>query len=196
MEAINVLLALLLAAAGIGALYAVWRKRLRQRAAAHWGGWGLLTASLYFWVLGTGLEFGLVLGSLVPALAAWSLVWFNADLPKGGERSKQAAARKEPEVIAGPTAGSALRRWSPWLRHGVLFILAVPFAAVVTAVVTIAISDLLPWSQLNRDVLVSVLMPVLWGVAAAWLCADEKLLRPLLVLAVSGLLSAIAVFGF
>ena len=78
--------------------------------------------------------------------------------------------------------------------HVAIFLVAVPLAAVASTLVSIAVSSLLPWNEIDRAVLPLFAAPVIWGCVAFWTCADPKLWRPALGLIAFGGFSAAALF--
>ena len=79
-----------------------------------------------------------------------------------------------------------------WLRHSGLFLLSVPAAGLITLLLSAALVLALPWSLPAQAAVAIFVYPVLWGGLSAWVCAQERLLKPTLVsaglLACSGLL--------
>lgn len=187
---VHAVAALALTAAGVAVLYAVWRGRLAARGGWRLLGWGALAAALVPWTSALGLEFGVTAALLMPPVAAWAFVF----LSPGSTKRRRRTRAEEPGPASSPDGGPARGRALRWLRHGLLFVLAVPGAGAAATAASIALVWLLPWTEPNRIALVIFLMPVLWGAAAAWLCADDRLARPLSVVAGGGLLSAWAVW--
>lgn len=170
------LLAWLATAAGLLLLYLSWR---RLFAGATWprvAGWALLSLAGVAWCLDSGPEFGAVYAVSVPSLGALGLiVWHWRSSPPRNSRN---SSGERPVLAGSGMAGSAA-----WRRHGSLFLLAVPFAAVCTTLITMALGMLLPWSTLSGMVFITLAAPAIWGLAASWICADDRLWRPVLVLA-------------
>lgn len=169
---------------GAGVLYAAWRKRFAGKTFALWGGWVLLLLAMFAWTRATGAEFGVVLGLTAPAMAAWLFVLAGA--------MRRRPYRAHGRIRETPPAPVSSRRW---LHHVLLLVLAAPLAAASATLLALALSALLPWSELNRTVAAVFLMPVLWGAAAAWVCGDRKTGRPVAALVLAGGLSALALFA-
>jgi len=181
------LCAALLTLGGTGLLHASWRSLIREnRKLLVFSGWLMLLLALVLWIEATGPEFGTVLGLSVPALAAWILVTTTADT------SKRTAQRRPRNDDGGNSVlDSTGTRWS---RHLLLFVLTVLLAAIASTLLTAAIADLLPWSELNRTVFVGFVMPCVWGLLAYWICATQRLQRTLLINAVVSVAAALLLF--
>ena len=160
--------ALLLSCAGLACLYGSWR-RLPLLGKHHTltlvAGWGLLLLSAVCWLQVSPVEFGLPYFFLALPLLAWLLILCNYELRRHKIRAVNGGELVLPRVA---TVG----------RHLLLFVIAVPLAAVAAAVFTTALVTLLPWKLGNALVLDMLLMPFVWGAAACWVCADSRLLRP------------------
>lgn len=187
---INTLAASILVISGAGLLYYAW-KTTGSRPSYVWSGWACLAAAAGFWIAATGTGIGIVLALVVPAPAAWLLVLLNRELRQRRNHRRQAPA---PESILDSTSGSAALP-ALLVRHGLLFLLAIPGAAVAATLVSITLPRLLPWSQTNQMVLTIFAMPVLWGAAAVWVCGDRNPLRPAAALLVGGSVSALLLAG-
>jgi len=179
---IDVVIAMALGLAGLACLFGAWHNHI----AAHWrpvpAGWVLLLVSGWFWVAGTGAEFGISLLLLVTSLIAWLFVAANrSQRPRrgGGETGP-------PKPNADP---------QPWSRHALLLLLAVPGAAVASALLAVALSMALPVAVVNAMVTVIVVMPVLWGCAAYWVCADSRLVRPAAAMVLSAAVGAAVIYA-
>jgi len=169
---------------GLGLIFASWRRwvPVALNAASAAAGWLVLLLSGWLWIVSTGAEFGVLLAFLVPSLLAWMLVLVN-------RQHRQRRDRAEPPALK-PNAGER-----SWVRHLVLFVVVVPLAAVASALVTVALSLLLPWREVDAMVMVLVIMPILWGSAAYWACADSRLVRPAAALLAGSLVSAAVIYG-
>lgn len=162
--------ALLLTIAGIGCLFASWRRVAMARGPYVTPlGWLLLLLTMPLWSRALGLEFGISYALLCTALVALLTALLNYELRQGRQRH----IASEPLQLP---AGSALG------RHLLLFLLAVPLAGVVSAFSTTAAMLMLPVQTGNALVATLLLLPLVWGGAACWVCADPKLHRPTLTL--------------
>lgn len=164
-------------AAGVACLYTSWKRRLVNVPGPVLAGWLLMLLSCWLWIRAFGAEFGGVYALLFIPAAAWVLVLINAEIRHRKPREQRTAQPVKP--------GTHTRG-----QHVLLFLIAVPMAAVAATYIGIGVSALLPWDRINQHVLAVFLMPVLWGIGACWACADPKMSRPALYLATGGLVSA------
>ncbi len=144
-------------------------------------GWLLLAISTVFWGLAAGAEFGIPYALLFVPLLAWIAVLINLEV----------RFKKHKEQAAGTIVWP---RGHTITQNLLLFLMSVPLAAVAATLVSVTLVRLLPWQELNQFVLAAFLMPVLWGCAAYWVCADSRMLRPALALAAAGGVSALILY--
>ena len=147
------------------------------------------------WWAGHGGEFAVMYALMAPGALAWLFVTrqglLAANRPGSSKRGNHRfKGERQPAVVA-------LKIDQP-KRWGMLFLrtlIILPFAGVMSLLATVALTDLLPW--LKNDTLVLALLggSLVWGVVASWLLAQASLLRPVIVLAAVGLLSALYLFG-
>jgi hypothetical protein len=180
--AINVCIALALGLAGVACLFGAWCKRIAEAWRPVPAGWGLLLASGWFWIAGTGAEFGVTLTLLVASVLAW--VFVAANRSRRPRRGHGAAGPPKPN--ADPQS---------WPRHALLLLLAVPVAAVASALLAVAVSMALPIPVVDAMVTVIVLVPLLWGCAACWVCAESRLIRPAAAMLLSAVLGAAVIYA-
>lgn len=173
-------IALVFAATGVGCLYGAWRRTLSGGWIPVAAGWLLLAGSGYFWVRASGAEFGVSLVLMASPLMAWLFVGVNVQ-------------RRQRRSGATPVAPRSRGGESVW-RHVLRFLLVVPAAATASALTAVALSMALPWETVNAVMLVMIVLPVLWGFAAYWACADARLLRPAAAMAASALLSVAVIY--
>ena len=170
MAALFIGFALLLAVAGIGCLFSSWRGlSIASGRPVALIGWLLLLLAIPFWSLALGLEFGLSYALLCSALLALLMAFINYELRQGRQRDMVSVTLQLPN-------GAALG------RHLLLFLLAVPLAGLASAFSTTAAMLILPVQTGNALVATLLLLPIVWGAAACWVCADPKLQRPTLTL--------------
>lgn len=163
-------LALLMTVAGIGCLFSSWRRLpVAQGRHAAAIGWLLLLLAVPLWNQALGVEFGISYALLCTGLLAFAAALLNHELRQGRQRTVASGTLQLP---AGATLG----------RHLLLFLLAIPLAGVVSAFSTTAIMLMLPVQTGNALVATLLLLPLVWGGAACWVCADPKLHRPTLTL--------------
>lgn len=177
-------LAIATGAFAVGLLYARWRKWIKFRGLLLVAAGALAVASLILWNKVGGPEFGPAYAAINFALAAWIYVLANIKLRK----SRRTKGRRQ------YLAASKLPGIRSVARHGAIFLVAVPLAAVASTFVSIAVSSLLPWNEIDRMVFPLFAMPVVWGCVAYWTCADPKLWRPTLSLFACGGVSAVTLF--
>lgn len=176
-------LALLMGGAGMGLLFGSWRGFLARNLWPVTTGWLLLLLSIIPWSAALGAEFGVSVALLVVAVLAWVVVLFNIDTrPTNGRAPQTRNGFHWPQL-------------NVLLHHGLRLILTIPVAAVVSILVSLTLTDWLPWQQVNRLVFATLWIPVVWGCAIYWLCADRKLLRPAASLFAAGALCAVYLYG-
>lgn len=176
-----IVLAIATGAAAIGILYARWRKWTKFRGVLVVVSGALATVSLILWIEIGGPEYGSAYAVLNIVIAAWFFVLANVELRrnKGQQQARTAAGFPDIRAMA---------------HHVAIFLVAVPLAAIASTLISIAVSSLLPWNDIDRSVFPLFAMPVLWGCVAFWSCADPKLWRPALGLIAFGGFSAAALF--
>ncbi len=167
--------------AGILCLFTAWRRLVPLRRWVVVLGWSLLLASMIFWVGAAGAEFGVIFSLLAISLLGWGAVVINHEV----------RFRKRKEQSTGTVVWP---RGHTVAQNIALFAIVVPLAAAASTLITVAFVRLLPWQALNQFVLALFLMPVVWGCAACWVCADRRMLRPTLVLVTGGALSALFLY--
>lgn len=176
-----IVLAIAAGAAAVGILYARWRKWTKFRGVLIVVAGALATTSLIFWMKVSGPEFGSAFALINFSVAAWLFVLTNAEA-RQGKRLEQA-----PTAARIPSSRSIA-------RHGAIFLVAVPLAGVASTLVSVAISGLLPWGEIDRISFPLFAIPILWGCVAFWVCADSALWRPTISLIACGSVSAAALF--
>lgn len=175
-------LSILAAACGIGALYASWRGCLRRKAAVNLAGWVMIGISVMLWMRVTGVEFGLVIAFLVLPLLAWVAVLVNTEV-----RAVK-AARIQP-------ADSGVRSVPAVMRHLALLVGTVPVAALASALLAMTLAQLLPLDVVDRMAFGVLAVPVLWGLLAWWMSIDARPLRPAAGVAVLVASCALVLYG-
>lgn len=153
--------------AGVFCLYGSWRHMSFFHPLGGYLGWLLLLVACFAWSASSNVELGISYAILAMAVCAWLLVIFNYELRAGKQRNLT-----EAELV--------LPRGATVLRHGVMFLVAVPLAGITAAYLSTAFVILLPWQLGNAMVFAMLLMPVVWGAGAYWSLADPALARPTL----------------
>jgi hypothetical protein len=178
-------LATLCSLGGLALLYLSWRGTWPARSAparlAAPAGWLLQVVAAVLWVQASNIEFGLAYALLVPALGAWALAVFNHEIRAGRQRTTQSGQ------ITLPGAGTLGRQTLRLLA-------AVPLSGAAAAVTSIALTTMLPWSQTSQLSTGMLVMPLLWGAASVWVCADPRPWRPVLALLIALLLSVLFLY--
>lgn len=167
---------------GVASLYFAWRKRHPQRRGAVIFGWLLIAASIYFWIGYGGAEFGPVLAMAQLSLVAWLFVLNNRHVRSNKARIQQPGAVNLP-------------RFQALARHAAIFIVAVPVAGLSGTFLVLALSMLFPWGSVDRMAFAILMIPVIWGLAVYWTCADSKLVRPAVGIVAFGSASAAIIFS-
>lgn len=173
--------ALLAGVMGVASLYLSWRKRGSTHGAAVFLGWSLVAASVWLWIAFGGAEFGPVLALAQLSVIAWVFVFSNKHVRPDRGKAQQ------PGAVGLPRAQALA-------RHAFMFLVAVPLAGVSVTFLVVASSRLIPWSDLDRMAFSILAIPVVWGLAVYWTCADPRLLRPAVGIVAGG--SAAAAFIF
>lgn len=171
------LIALCLSLAAVTCLYLSWQKRGPRQPWLVPAGWLAAVAATAFWIVRSGAEYGTVYALLVLPLLGWLAVLYNLEI----KRKKQRIAENLNFVV--PTTRSLL-------RHLTLFIVALPLSAIASTYFTVALFSLLPGTLVNLSVSIVFIAPVVWGLAAYWVCADARRFRPALCISAAGLLGA------
>lgn len=169
------------AAAAVGILYVRWSKWTNFRSVLILVAGALIAASLSFWMKVGGTEYGPAYAVMNITIVAWFFVLANTEVRQNKGQQQVLAGAKLPGIRS-------------MAHHVAIFLVAVPLAAVASTLVSIAVSSLLPWNEIDRSVFPLFATPVIWGCVAFWTCADPKLWRPALSLIACGGFSAAALF--
>ncbi|WP_022697463.1 hypothetical protein [Euryhalocaulis caribicus] len=176
--------AVLSAIAGVFCLHFAWKRRPKPgRTLPVIAGWALIAASLPLWIAASGPEYGTAYALLTMGFLAWIAV-----LPRA--KFSRARVERKPSGPVHATRG----RMNRLVRHGLLFLISTPVAAVSSALFTIAALKLLPGSAANRMAFSFLLIPVVWGIAAYWTIADTKLVRPAAAIIAAGAAGAALIY--
>tara|TARA_R110001592_G_scaffold363396_2_gene687699 strand:+ start:120351 stop:120890 length:540 start_codon:yes stop_codon:yes gene_type:complete len=159
------IIALLLISAGVTGLYFSWR---RTGPGKHWvvaGSWLLIALSLGFWSRAWGLEFGIVYSCLALSLCGGLVLLLNYEV----RERKQVRPVETQLVVINPRS---------WGRHIMLLVTVLPVAGAVAVMGSVLMASWLPWQTVNAMVFAVFMIPVVWGLAAYWVCADPMPARP------------------
>jgi hypothetical protein len=191
---VSTLAALILTLAGVAMLYFRW---CRHTASQGWwtvAGWLLLVMAMPVWAWGHSTEFSVMYALLVPGVLAWLFVgrqWLlSTRLPGVKRKEKQAEPLSQslPVVLH-------LDRPTAWAKLLLRALLVIPCTGVVSLLATVALTDLLPWIKNDTLALALLSASLVWGVMASWLLAQASIFRPVIVLMLIGLLSALYLYG-
>lgn len=181
------ILAALTSLLAVACIYWSWRDRGQAVVSAT--GWLLALGSAVVWSHVLGPEFGVTFAIIVFMCLTWLAVLADVAARKGSDtRAADTRAAPRPyQALVWPRAGQLL-------QQGVLFLLSVPAAGVLTLMLSVALVLYLPWTLLNKLAVAIFLWPVLWGVLSAWIAAQQKVSRPALVVASLFVVSSLALF--
>ncbi|MGV3593266.1 MAG: hypothetical protein ACO1PZ_16380 [Gammaproteobacteria bacterium] len=174
-----VTLASISSATAAGLVFQGWRRSKGTWLSA--AGWLVALVSMFVWSWALGPEVGLCYALGVFAC----FVWIEIALTAEARKTAAATLQRPFAVLQRPGARA-------WFRHGTIFLLSVPAAGVISMMLSIALVIYLPWTMPVKFIVAIFAYPVLWGLLSVWICAQEALLKPVLVnaglLAVSALL--------
>lgn len=184
---INAMLASIATVVGTALIYSSWRRWLGPRTIINFGGWLLIAISAMLWSVAAGWEYGTVYFITALPLIAWIFVSWQVSV----RPSNNSAPNPQPIRLASFNLASGQRL----ARHAGLFLLAVPMAGFASALLSIFLTSLLPWQEVDRLALISLLMPTLWGLLMFWSCTDPKVIRPTAAILITGLVAGAAQLG-
>jgi hypothetical protein len=163
---------------GTALLYRSWRRSLPNRALTISIGWMFLFGSLPLWVYAAGSEFGSVFAIIAVPFAAWLFVGIGL---QARDRVAVALPRRR---LHGPSLRAMIRQLG-------LFAATVPLAGAASSMVSAALVRWLPGLEVDRMAFAVLIMPVVWGLLAFWICAAERRLRTISLIAGLGIVSAL-----
>lgn len=179
------LLAFLCSAVGITILYRAWQRKIRNyHGVALCGAWLLVALSIYLWSVAHGPEFGVCYAFITLALQSWALIALTRD--------KRVKENRTPQLPQQPLALTNGLQAIP--KQALVLVTAVPLAGASAMLFTVVTTSLLPWQSVNIVALGIYTMPVIWGLAAYWACADSKLWRPALTFAIISAVAALIIY--
>ncbi|AHE54716.1 hypothetical protein [Sphingomonas sanxanigenens] len=167
--------ALMLLAAAVGVLLvrAGWPAGARRRGPLLIAGWGAIAISL----IGMGRQdgaWGVTMVALVAMVVAQGALAVAA-LEKGRKAKAERAPREaEPTVALSPGG------WAGLGRRVTIFLLVVPFGAVVAMLFALALLGAVRaagWHDANSTPLGLLLWPIAWALLATWMLMYETLAR-------------------
>ena len=180
--------AFLLSMTGVIWLYAIWRRRAFTlgtfRGLQVIAAWFLIAVAGWCWIHAYGAEFGVSYTLIVLALQAWLVITLTY---KRKRLSQSAANQTQPPQRHTSLAFAYGARALP--KQLLIALVAIPLAGLAAMLVTVVSTMLLPWENVNLIALGIYTMPIVWGAAAYWACADSKLWRPAISLILISLLT-------
>ncbi|MBN7796520.1 hypothetical protein [Parahaliea mediterranea] len=171
-------LGVVLGASGVLGLYSSWRRLALSGGRVVALSWLLIAASPWAWSRAWGAEFGISFALIALSLLGGLLVLFNFEV----RERKQSRPASTQAVAVDPRS---------WGRHLFLFFVVVPLAGAASIFSTVLLCGLLPWHPTDKMVLAVLLVPVVWGLAAYWACADTRPARPAAALLCAATLPAL-----
>lgn len=146
-------------------------------------GWLLAVASLFSWSAAFGAEFGVTYAVIVFACLVWALVFASRDATAAGQRAParvlQPLARPVPARVLGQSAK---------------FLLSVPAAGVLALLLSVAVVLYMPLTLLTKIALAILLYPLFWAALSAWICAQQHLAKPAVIMTGLLLFSSLVLF--
>jgi hypothetical protein len=174
-------IAIAISVAAAGLIFYSWRQRKQYWASV--SGWVLAFASAIPWSWALGPEIGVTYAIMVFVSLVWAEVVFTMD-----------SGSAMPVSIRRPFQQMRWPSFQGCFKHSLLFLLSVPASGVITMMLSVSLVLYLPWSMAAKLATAILLYPVLWGALSAWICAQDKLLKPTLVSA--GLLAGFSLLLF
>lgn len=168
MGVLNGLISLAITIAAAYLIYYSWQRRGQAWAAA--AGWLLALSSVFVWPWALGPEIGVTYAIILFICLVWVLAAFNKE-----------AARASNQTSLRPYQRIQWPQPQNYIKHSVLFVLSVPATGVIALVLSVALVLHLPLSLLYKVTIAIFAYPLIWGALSAWICAQDKLLKPTLV---------------
>lgn len=172
-------------------IYWSWRKPGQVVVAST--GWLLALGSAIVWSIAFGPEFGVTYAIIAFMCLTWLAVLIGTDSSRTATTGTE-AGNGESRAVVRPYRRLAGPSTADMLRHGTLFLLSVPATGVLTLILSVAMVLYLPWTMLNKIAVAIFLWPVLWGALSAWISAQEKIMRPTVVVIALLFIGSLALF--
>lgn len=173
-------------AMAIGLFYRAWQSNLIAfKCIAKLGALALMFGSFMLWGQQHGPELGICYGVVAFSLQAWSWIYFAR------QRIDKDIKRISLPFVSGITQPRLVICVNALIKAAA----CVGLSAVCAMLVTVIWTTALNMSKVNQIALGIYTMPILWGAAAYWLCADSKLWRPICVLAGLSALSYLFIYS-
>lgn len=170
------LLTLVLAAAGVAILRAVWRRRSPAHTAARFAAWFLIAAGLVPATVGFGVEIGTTVAMLLPGLVAAAVVLAGAERrpPVADIRPRRPLARPALETLG---------------REALRGLALLGLCPVVAGALALALARLVTSTDNDALAVVLVGFSLIWGGLATTLMVSARPLRTGAGVAVLGFLT-------
>lgn len=175
---LEVFISIAVSLASVTAIYMSWWQR--GLALLSLFGWLLALISILLWSRALGPEFGVSYAIMVFVCLVWGYIAWDKDTSKTTD-----------ETVVRPYRAPSFPELSALLKHGGLFLVSVPASGVVALMLSVALVIWLPWALLTQVAVAVFLYPVIWGAMAAWICAQQSVLKPALLTVVFTLLSGL-----
>lgn len=175
----------------VACIYWSWRERGKPMIAAV--GWLLALISAVAWSRVFGPEFGVMYATITFVCLTWLAVLFGT-FTAGAVTAATEPRNSETRAALRPYQALARPQIADIVKHGGLFLLSVPATGLLSLMLSVAIVLYLPWTLLNKIAVSIFLWPVLWGALSAWIAAQDKLARPVTVIATLFALGGLALF--
>jgi len=148
----------------------------RREAGRHWTvlGWVAILAGIGLAAVLSGAERGLALAGVAISLAAIAAVLLGFQRRPERVREREVSAAEPSE------------RASRWWRGVVRVLLAGPLSGGAAIGVGLAVAVHAPLGEADRLVLGGSLVPLGWAAGMAWTLADDRIVRPGLILIAVG----------
>lgn len=175
----------------VACIYWSWRERGQTLVAAT--GWLLALGSAVAWSRGFGPEFGAMYATITFVCLAWLAVLAGLLTASAGAATTE-TGNGEARVAVRPYRALTRPQAADIVKHIGLFLLSVPATGLLTLMLSVAIVLYLPWTLLNKIAVAIFLWPVLWGAISAWISAQDRLARPVMVVAALFVLGGLTLF--
>ena len=102
------------------------------------------------------------------------LIWIEVALGMGKSRLAGESVQRPFQKLHWPTVSDAC-------RHVMIFLFSIPGAGVIALALSVGAVLHLPWTMTNKFAAAIFLYPVVWGALSAWICAQNKLIKPTMI---------------
>ena len=164
------------------ACYAIYLGWATQNRRLSYVGWAGVLLSIVTWCLALGVEFGVLIGLSLPAIAVWIGI------------ARHAKSEKVKSVIIKP---QHIWRWQgktvvQQVWH-ILFVLLIQLFAF--SVIVVAAMYQLPVSEPKKMATGAILLPLIWGGFAYWYTMSDRKVWHVVALVASAAIAGLYLFG-